>query len=231
MTGRLKRPNNLPQSKLPIVGNIKCGIKGDNKFPTSTDYFIPAGKYAGMFTNEYGAKPSTIQIIFISNDPAEVCNERWEYRDKDGRLFASGDGENFKVWAEAEKKYLDLQLSLYPDLMQNVEKRCQSNKGWEVILTLRFVIPKVKGIAGLWQFSTKGNASSIPNIIGAFDTMQQFEGSIVGIPCDLNVAFAKSQKPGQQSRFPVVNLVPNMSDENIQMIKAGMINPDQKLLG
>lgn len=229
MKGRLHRPDRTAQSVLPIIGNIKCGIKGDAKFPKSVDYFIPSGKYASLFTQEYGDKPSTIQLIFITDDPRQVCNERYEYRDKAGKLFAFGDGENFEVWNG--KGYSKTNIVDRPDVMQAVERVCpDSTKKWEVILTLRFLIPKIKGVAGLWQFSTKGDKSSIPNIVNTFDTLIQMKGTVLGVIFDLTVQFAKSQKPGEASRFPVVSLVPNISESNQQILKGTFINPDQKLL-
>jgi hypothetical protein len=226
MKGRLHRPDRVPASQLPIIGNIKCGIKGD-KFPQSVDYFIPTGKYASLFTDAYGQKPSTIQIVFINNDRSMVCNERYEYRDKQGRLFASGDGQEFEIWDG--KKYCKRNIATSPDIMDQVEKICPgSHKKWEVILTLRFLIPKIKGIAGIWQFSTKGDKSSIPNIVSTFDTMMDIKKSIVGVMCDLTVQFAKSQKPGETSRFPVVSLVPNVSEKNLEILQGTFINPDQK---
>ena len=90
MKGRIKRPE-AQQSRLilPRVGQIKIGIKNANGYPQSVDYFIPTGKYAGLFTQAYGEKPQTIQIVFPDDDPAKVCNERYEYRDDDGRYVPS----------------------------------------------------------------------------------------------------------------------------------------------
>lgn len=64
MKGRIKRPE-AQQSRLilPRVGQIKIGIKNANGYPQSVDYFIPTGKYAGLFTQAYGEKPQTIQIV------------------------------------------------------------------------------------------------------------------------------------------------------------------------
>ena len=115
MKGRIKRPE-AQQSRLilPRVGQIKIGIKNANGYPQSVDYFIPTGKYAGLFTQAYGEKPQTIQIVFPDDDPAKVCNERYEYRDDDGRLIAAGDGDTFQVWDG--KKYETLTTEKYPNL-------------------------------------------------------------------------------------------------------------------
>ena len=215
MKGRIKRPE-AQQSRLilPRVGQIKIGMKNANGYPQSVDYFIPTGKYAGLFTQAYGEKPQTIQIVFPDDDPAKVCNERYEYRDDDGRLIAAGDGETFQVWDG--KKYEELTVTQYPNLMASIAKRYPNRKskqpdadGWEVTLTLNFIVPLVRGIAGVWQFATKGTASTIPQIRETFD----------GIIFDLNVQFATTQKPGDRSRFPVVSLVPNESADNVLKVR------------
>lgn len=222
--GRIVRPE-AEKSRLilPRVGQIKIGMKNANGYPQSVDYFIPTGKYAGLFTQAYGEKPQTIQIVFPDDDPAKVCNERYEYRDNDGRLIAAGDGETFQVWDG--KKYEELTISQYPNLMLSIAKRYPNRKskqpdadGWEVTLTLNFIVPLVRGIAGVWQFITKGTASTIPNIRDTFDAMLQERGFVKGIVWDMNVQFAVSQKPGDRSRYPVVSIVPNESEGNLRKV-------------
>lgn len=225
MKGRIKRPE-AQQSRLilPRVGQIKIGMKNANGYPQSVDYFIPTGKYARLFTQAYGEKPQTIQIVFPDDDPAKVCNERYEYRDDDGRLIAAGDGDTFQVWDG--KKYETLTTEKYPNLMQSITKRYPNKKsrqpdcdGWEVTLTLNFIVPLVRGVAGVWQFATKGTASTIPQIRETFDGMLAERGFCKGIIFDLNVQFATTQKPGDRSRFPVVSLVPNESADNVLKVR------------
>lgn len=233
MRARITMPD-MEQSHLalPRVGFIKIGFINAKGYPQSVDYFIPTGKYAALFTKAYGDKPQTIQIVFPDDDPAQVCNERYEYRDDEGRLLAYGDGETFKVWNG--KSYQDMTTAEYPNLMASMEKKHPNKQfqrtgtGWQVILTLRFIIPCVRGIAGVWQFSTKGTASTIPQIRDVFDAVMETRGFCKGIIFDLNVQYAKSQKPGEKSRFPVVSLVVNQSEENISKIKEGY--PSIKLL-
>ena len=67
MNGRIKRPEAPTRLVLPRVGQIKIGKKSERGFPMSVDYFIPAGKYASLFTAAYGEKPQTIQIVFPSD--------------------------------------------------------------------------------------------------------------------------------------------------------------------
>lgn len=225
--GRIKRPESNRQMQLPRVGMIKTGFKNEKGFPQSTDYFLATGKYKSLFDKAYPNKPQTIQVVFWDDDPELMCNERFEYRDSQGKLYAYGDGEAFEVWNSKQEQYQLMLVSDVPDLMDQIHNKLKSKQGWSVILTLRFVLPKVKGIAGYWEFSTKGEASTIPAIRDTFDTMLATRGFVRGIIFDLNVQFAKSQKPGIGSRYPVVNLVPNQSEENIESLKGSMLNIEQ----
>jgi hypothetical protein len=230
--GRIIRPEPVSSFKLPRVGMIKTGFKDDKGNPRSCDYFIPTGKYKDLFSNVYPGQPKTVQIVFWDDNIGEMCNERYEYRDKQGKLFASGDGENFEVWSPKIEKYVSYTTAEHPDLMKGIHDKQQNGKGWEVILTLRFILPAVKDIAGFWEYSTKGEASTIPAIRDTFDAMLQARGSIKGVIFDLNVEFAKSQKPGIKSRYPVVSLIPNQSPKNLEAVKGSILLPNnQNLIG
>lgn len=224
MKGRITRPQpGINRVVLPRVGSIKVGMKNAKGFPQSVDYFIPTGKYATLFTQAYGEKPQTIQIIFPDDDASKVCCEMYEYRDDEGRRIAYGDGETFMVWDG--RQYEELTVAQYPNLMAGVGKKYpnklynKNGDGWQVTLTLTFIVPMIRGIAGVWQFVTKGTASTIPNIRNTFDEMLAQRGFVKGIVWDMNVQFAVSQKPGDKSRYPVVTIVPNESEGNLRKIK------------
>lgn len=224
--GRIVRPER-EQLKMPRVGMIKTGFKDARGYPKSCDYFIATGKYQALFDKAYPDKPSTVQIVFWEDNPETMCQERYEYRDRDGKLYARGDGETFEVWSSKSEKYETYLISEHEGLMDGVHKKI-GGKGWDVILTLRFFMPKVKDIAGYWEYSTKGEASTIPAIRDTFDLMMESRGSVRGVIFDLNVVFAKSQKPGVKSRYPVVSLIPNQSQANIEAVKGSMLSIEQK---
>lgn len=234
MRGRIVRPDNISHLELPEIGRLHIGLKTLNKYgkeiPASVDYFIAAGKYSGLFHQALGEKPSTISIIFPDDDATKVCNERYEYRDNSGALVARGDGESFEIWNG--KQYASYSISQYPDIMDKIAQhtpkkaRFEGDNGWDVALTLRFIIPAVRGVVGVWQFTTKGAASSINNIRNSFDGVQNLRGSVRNTVFDLSVQFAKSNKPGQNSKYPVVSLVGN--DTRIEEIKAAL-TPDKSL--
>ena len=212
---------------LPEVGRLRIGKKTEKGYPTSVDWFIATGKYAELFTKMLG-EPNTIQIIFYSDDATEVCNERYEYRDDAGALVASGDGELFKVWTG--KEYEEFSVTEHPQLLERILKRYPTKRGqdnWDIVLTMRFVIPAVRGVVGVWQFSTKGQASSIKNIRQSFDAVKQLRGTVTQTVFDLSVQFVKSNKPNSKSRYPVVSLVAN--DNRIGEVKE-MLQPSNKLI-
>ena len=217
MNGRIIRPSEKPTCNLSRIGKSKIGMKSEKGNPMSVDYFIPTGKYAALFTKAYGAKPNTIQIVFPSDDAASVCNEYYEYRDNAGKVVARGDGETFEVWNG--ERYLLLKAADYPNIMQSVKAKYPSKQDWRIRLTMNFFIPLVRGVVGLWTFETNVNASTIPQVRDTFDLMLEQRGFVKGIIFDLNVQYAKSQKPNTNSRYPVVSLVANESENNIAMIK------------
>ena len=229
-SGRIYRPEQATGIlELPEIGRLHIGKKqaGQNgrEYPVSVDYFIPSGKYAGMFTAALGDKPATIQIIFPDDSPEKVCNERYEYRDDKGALVARGDGRIFEIWNG--EKYAPYSVDTYPDIMDQIERNNPTKRGsdnWDIVLTLRFIIPAVRGIVGVWQFSTKGRASSIKNIRESFDGVKLMRGTVTQTVFDLSVQFAKSNKPGVNSRYPVVSLVAN--DNRVNDIRA-MLSPEQ----
>ena len=233
MGGRIIRPEteNAAMLELPEIGRLHIGKKqvGQNgrEYPVSVDFFIPSGKYAGMFTEALGDKPQTIQVIFPDDNPEKVCNERYEYRDDKGALVARGDGRIFEIWDG--KKYAPYSIEQYPDIMAQIANNNPTKRGadnWDVALTLRFIVPAVRGVVGVWQFSTKGRASSIKNIRNSFDGVQLMRGTVTQTVFDLSVQFAKSNKPGNNSRYPVVSLVAN--DNRISEIRDAMA-PAQNL--
>ena len=90
---------------------------------------------------------------------------------------------------------------------------------WKITLTLNFIIPKIRGIMGLWSFSTKGSASTIPQVRDTFDAVMEQNGHVAGVIFDLSVKMQKSNKPNDTSKYPVVRLVPNESRANLEMIQ------------
>jgi hypothetical protein len=91
----------------------------------------------------------------------------------------------------------------------------------------------------VWQLQTGGDKSSINAIRNTFDEIKEMAGTVVNIPFDLVVKKVTSNKPEAKSVYPVISLVPNISSENMEVLrkffeagldikKEGMLN-EQKL--
>lgn len=218
MASRIVNRDKAKRLPLPIIGKIKVGEKSENGYPRSNEWFSASGKYASLFHDAYGEKPNVIQIVFPNDDADLVCKEEWEFRDSAGKLVASGDGETFKVWSAKMDSYTTITTNEYPNLMEMIASKHPKCE-WKVTLTLNFILPLVRGVMGVWQFSTKGVASTIPQIRDYFDAFFEQQGKISGVIFDLSVTMAKSQKPGKSSRYPVVSLIANESLGNIQRVQ------------
>ena len=109
-------------------------------------------------------------------------------------------------------------------------KKIQNANAFKILLNgrflLNFIIPKIRGIMGVWRFTTKGSASSVNNIRNSFDSVMQMRGSVTTSVFDLSVHFHKSNKPNDNSRYPVVDLIAN--DTRIDDIR-NMLKPESNL--
>jgi hypothetical protein len=212
-TGRIARTN-VVSAKLPIAGYIRTGEKRLNasgkEYPVSLDYFKATGDYAAKFHEELGDKPTRIQIVFVSDDIAESCKEEYDGRNDKGRKLAWGDGQNYYLYDFAKKEYVQeadkAKVRAFTD-----EYRVK----WSVTLTLTFIVLAMRGIYALWMYQTKGIKSSLPQIRDTFDMVLAQAGTIQNIPFDLVVKKVKGQKPGDTTTYPVVQLIPNVSKDNL----------------
>jgi hypothetical protein len=217
MTGRIQsRKTESAASTLPEIGKVKIGEKATSKtgteYPKSLDYFKPTGNFANEFTMKYGDKPTKLSVCFISDDLNEVCNERFESWVK-GKRWGWGDGSTFSVWdaTALEGK------GMYVHGLPAADPRVKALK-WDVMLTLRFVLLELKGIMGYWRFETKAKATTIPSIVKAFDFVKERANTIIGFPFNLTIERKTGYNPGEAKSYPVVSLVPNFSQDAIEMV-------------
>lgn len=217
MTGRIQsRKTESAASTLPEIGKIKIGEKAMSKtgteYPRSLDYFKPTGNFANEFTNKYGDKPTKLSVCFVSDNLGEVCNERFESWVK-GKRWGWGDGTTFSVWDETANDNKGMYMHGLPADDPRVKKL-----KWDVMLTLRFVLLELKGIMGYWRFETKAKATTIPSVVKAFDFVRERAGTIVGFPFNIIIEKKTGYNPGEAKNYPVVTLVPNFSQDSIDMV-------------
>ncbi len=213
--GRISRRKDVnAASVLPEIGKIKIGIKHETKgYPMSLDYFRPTGTFANEFTKLFGEKPKKLNIAFISDDIAEVCNQRFECW-TDGKRWGFGDGENFTVYDKGAAGG----KGGYVENVPPTDARVKALK-WDEMLTLRFVILEMKGIMGYWRFETKAKTVTIPSITKSFDFVRERAGSIIGFPFTLIVEKKTGYSPGEPKSYPMVTLVPNFTQDTLEMVR------------
>ena len=224
----VKRYNDAAPAKsagLGTVGHIRIGEKAKNangkEYPVSLDYFKPDApeQYMQFFRAAYGDNPRKLTITFLSNDLSEVCRQFYELRDGSGARIAYGDGQTFYVATkQGDGTVKDVVTSPADTDKWMNEQEKQAGKPWRERLVLRFALPQIP-VLGLWEFSTHGGGSTIPNIVGTVDTMLEVAGRIAGIPFDLIVEKVKSDKAGSKSVYPVVSLIPNISQESAAIVR------------
>lgn len=215
-SGRIKREVQRPGMPLPEAGRIKIGIKvaGTNaagkayERPSSIDYFRATGTFAEQFHKVMGPKPDKITIVFISDNLTDSCNEEyacWE----NGKRWGWGDGENYQIWDSKEKEYVAAKAD---------DERVKAKK-WDVMLTMRFVIPEINGVLGHWVFTTKGAKTTIPSLVQSFDFIKERAGTVIGVPFELVVEKVKGYSPTDPKQYSKVKLIPCFSEDYLIKLK------------
>jgi hypothetical protein len=212
-----------------LVKNEKTG----KQYPQSLDYWRATGKYEQTFHQVYGEKPTRVTLVFFSDRWEDCCLEKYELRDKGGRLLADGDGERWRCWSDKLAAYQFRDASV-EEVEEAYRGRLAVANGQEIgareTLIMNFVLPKIRGVFGMWRFSTKGTHTSIPALRDTFDQVKAQAGFVKDIPFDLIVEKVSSNKPGVNTTFPVVTLVPNVGQENMELL-AEYVSQGNKLRG
>lgn len=216
MQGRIINGKESRNTSRDFIGKIKIGQKNERGLPESLDYFIATGSYKSYFDESFGQKPTSIEIMFISDDFTQSCYERFELR-QGAKLYAWGDGQDFRVYDEKEDDWIDMNMTDHKDFIKNLHTKIKSK--WEQTLSLTFLIPAIRGVFGKWNLTTKGVKSSVPALLKSFEDVQKIAGSVIGIPFDLQVKKVVSNKPGSKSKFPVLQLVANVSTGHLEKVR------------
>jgi hypothetical protein len=217
------------------IGRLSIGIKVNKngvEYPQAIDYFRATGNYANLFHEAYGEKPSQITIRFLTNDARTSCNNYLEIR-KGPQVYARGDGVMFEV---ADEKGNFNEVAVNEDFYNSqfkidAEKACstEKNKGvWKSRLDLRFLIEGLQGIAGYWQLTTHGDASSINNLVSSFHFVKNAtRGHVKGLLFNLNVKMHKSDTAFSKKKFPVLSLVCLHSTSDLMSIEYANSNNEK----
>lgn len=220
MRARIDIPEEKREERpLSVIGKIKIGEKrtspkNGKEYPVSLDYFKATGKYEKEFYNAFPDKTSSITIVFVSDDVNFSCSELYEYRDnKSGKLWGRSNGIDFEWYDFNAGTYVPVEREFAVLESKKVFGE------WKATMKIRFLIPEIKGLLGVWELETKGKASSIKEIKNSFDTVQKMAGTVVNIPFELQVERVKSQAPVKEGeyakQFSVVKLIPHINQDNM----------------
>lgn len=235
MGGRIKKfGQQTREMRLPEIGRLSIGIKvptnNGGERPSSLDYFRLRNadpKVEEAFKEVYGDKPDRLLVSFFQSDAEKVCNQRYEIR-VGRRKFAWGDGVNFVFWDSASKKMVqaearsDEETVQVMNRIQELAKQAAKAKGvgasdWSQRLTMRLWLPEVPFV-GEFLFDTKGEASSIKNLVTSFDTVIAAAGTVQRVPFELTVKMHDSDSM-QTTRYPVVDLKPMLDGTSLRAVK------------
>ncbi len=193
-------------SRPSTVGKIKTGMKNEKGYPISLDYFVATSdtKIAlEMFKEVIGDKPKEMLITFESNKISEVCIEQIVY-DKNGKRLAYGDGTNFMIYDELQKKHIERQMT-------GAELKAKFGVEYAVELLVIFKLVKLPELFGLWEYRTKAVKSTITQITEVFDKTLEYcnknDLDFTKVLFQLNVKKHKSFNLSN-TQYPVVSLVP-----------------------
>ena len=238
------------QTRLPIIGKVKIGEKNERGLPTSLDYFRfdtqpifgHAVQQALSQIQALGPKPTTLPILFCSEEEDFNLGHTLELRDQTGKLAYKTDLERIykaglePAWEDITEQVLAHFSSIEAALPALAEKRGAKDKrtgkpvGFKERLTLRFTIPAMP-IAGCWELNTGAAQGSIDGILQAYDAVKLQRGQIAFQPFFLSVKKVKSDRAEVSRQYPVLTLVPVATTEEQGLGIKLLSNPSQLLLG
>lgn len=213
--GRITKQTTGNHKSFKRIGFIKIGEKTAEGNPKSLDHFIATGPYADQFHGVKGKDCVKFTVVFNSDNDDEVCDHREEAWDATGKLgYAIGKPDGGKRYFVYDKK-----ADQYLETPEDHQKVIEIKPLLKEILTLRFIIPEIRGVFGLWELNTSGEVTSIGKITSSFDEVKALTGGRVAwIPFDLVLSIHKKKTPGSRNKFPILDLVPNVGPEALMRL-------------
>ena len=218
------------RTKIPRLGKIRLGVKGEKGYPQAVDYFVvnadksTSEEAAKNFHAVYGDKPKTLDIILVGNDIDKIFPQFYKRHGKTG-LMCKGDGE--------------VAHAIDPKTGEIVEGPCKGpeckfakeNKCGPVG-SLYVILYKVKGV-GVWQLDT-GSVNSIIQLNSSLKMIASLTGGrLSGIPMKLIIKpmdVEIKDGNGQRTKKTIytVDLAFNQSFEEVMAKSAasGALLPD-----
>jgi hypothetical protein len=245
------------QKRVPRIGKIRIGEKvatgRGGERPKALDHFICAeDDYKEAFREAFGDKPSSIEIMFHSDDDDDILPNAYKLYTSTYGLTCAGDGEratriydvnlahNVQVgdkpedpnrpefWPPATGQTKGTDWKRKDDLTCTVEQ-CPQYKGnlCSLSLNLKFMLPQLPGI-GIWQLDSR-SINSLMNLSGGIAGIKGMTGGVIaGLPIRLSLVDHEARPEGQTKKtVKVLSLTyagtPFELREQVRMGMAGVL--------
>lgn len=159
---------------LPRLGKVRLGVKAvsqrtGKEFPKEVDYFVCPPEVKAV----YGEKPKILDVMFPSENQAEVIPFSYKCYGSNQRLKCKGDGET-AIWFNPETK--EMEEKKCP--CEALEKNECGKRGH-----LMVILPKVS-LGGVYQIDT-GSGTNINRILDVIAYWKAMVGRCKCIPLTL----------------------------------------------
>lgn len=202
---------------LPRLGKVRLGIKKisartGKEYPAEVDYFVVPPEVAKV----YGEKPKKLDIMFPSEDQAEVMPFCYKSYGANQRLKCKGDGE-MAIWFNPESK--EMEERKCP--CEALEKGECSKRGH-----LMVILPKVS-LGGVYQIDS-GSGININRVLDAMSYWKTMVGRCKAILLTLERVPEKVGNP-ENGTMQTHFLFKFGSDLNIELLNQAIEN-NRKIL-
>lgn len=195
------------------IGKIRLGIKVKSlrtgkEHPKEVDYFVcpdevkyrmeqkrtPGVLYTGEWVKVpiYGETPKLLDIMFPSEDQAEVIPYCYKLYGSNQMLKCKGDGKA-GVWFNPETKQMEERKCPCPELEWRKVDGVSKGPSCGIRGHLRVILPKVS-LGGVYQIDT-GSVANINRILNAMDYWKGMVGRCKCIPLTLERVPEKMLNP------------------------------------
>lgn len=208
-----------------VIGKIQVGEKKANaNFPNSLDYFVANSPYESAFKAAYGDKPTQIEIMFTKDERNIDEVLQLTFNGKPAIIFETRAANFLAVASKQNARYFLTPKGIIAAITEKFmfcwvgetwqQFAIPNIAGWPELvckhsLILRFRIPKITLIDGLWEYRTGAVSSREPIKATLLEAQEQYWEWIDRIPFDMNVRISHGN--AMDKKYPVVNIVMNLN--------------------
>ena len=215
-------PNRLPEIgkiKIGNKGETRTGSKGEYRLPQKLDHFIITtnekdGKDDFIIDSELhailGDEPKELKIRLLYNEPELNFYTRYSIF-QGNKCICEGDGENF-YWLNEATGEMEAGKVPVKQLDPNYKgkDKCKPNG------VLQCVIEGANTIGGVWKFRTTSWNSVVSIQTGLAFIRQLTGGQLAGVPLTLALRAKNVLVEGKSTKIYVVNIEYRGSIESLQ---------------